>query len=153
MKTLHNINITAQTTGGDACSLNGKSDSPNKTLANITRALLLNSIHKKELWCFEYHYAIWIYRLNKNILRGDLPYLLWNGARPSYKHIKIWGVIFYIINGRATRKNLDYRLHRGYFMGYVATTGVIIYWKPYQPFVIHRDYHVWFDEYNYRLFI
>ena len=36
-------------------------------------------------------------------------------------------------------------------MGYVATTGVIIYWKPDQPFVIHRAYHVWFDEYNSRL--
>ena len=38
-------------------------------------------------------------------------------------------------------------------MGYAATTGVIIYWKPYQPFVIHISHHVWFDEYNYRLSI
>ena len=43
------MNIIFQTTGGDASSLNGKSESPNKTLANITRALLLNSRHKKEL--------------------------------------------------------------------------------------------------------
>ena len=54
MKTCHNMNIIVQTTGGDASSLNGKSESPNKTLANITRALLLNSSHKKELWCFAY---------------------------------------------------------------------------------------------------
>ena len=47
MKTCHNMNIIVQTTGGDASSLNGKSESPNKTLANIMRALLLNSIHKK----------------------------------------------------------------------------------------------------------
>ena len=33
-------------------------------------------------------------------------------------------------------------------MGYTATTGVIIYWKPYQPSVIRRSHHVWFDEYN-----
>ena len=33
-------------------------------------------------------------------------------------------------------------------MGYAATTGVILYWKPYQPFIIHRAHHVWFDEYN-----
>ena len=38
-------------------------------------------------------------------------------------------------------------------MGYAATTGVIIYWKPYQPFVIHRSHHFWFDEYNSRLSI
>ena len=33
-------------------------------------------------------------------------------------------------------------------MGYTATTGVILYWKPDQPFIIHRAHHVWFDEYN-----
>ena len=38
-------------------------------------------------------------------------------------------------------------------MIYAATTGVIIYWKPDQPFVIHRAHHVLFDEYNYRLYI
>ena len=50
-----------------------------------------------------------------------------------------------IINGRATRNKLDDRSHRGYFMEYAATTGVILYWKPDQPFIIHRAHHVWFD--------
>ena len=36
-------------------------------------------------------------------------------------------------------------------MVYAATTGVILYWKPDQHFVIHRAHHVWFDEYNSRL--
>ena len=47
MRTCHNMNIIVQNTGGDASSLNGKSESLNKTLANITRALLINSSHKK----------------------------------------------------------------------------------------------------------
>ena len=38
-------------------------------------------------------------------------------------------------------------------MGYEATTGVIILWKSDQTFFIQRSHHVWFDEYNYRLFI
>ena len=38
-------------------------------------------------------------------------------------------------------------------MGYAATTGVILYWKPDQPFIIHRAHHVFFDEYNSRLSI
>ena len=42
MKKYHNINIIVQTTGGYASSINGKIEIPNKTLANITRALLLN---------------------------------------------------------------------------------------------------------------
>ena len=57
-----------------------------------------------------------------------------------------------VINGRATRKKLDDISHRGYFMGYADTTGVILYWKPDQTFIIHRSHNVWFDEYNYRLY-
>ena len=53
------MNIIVLTTGGDVSSLNGKSEIPDKTLANITRTLLLNSIHKKELLCFAYQYSIW----------------------------------------------------------------------------------------------
>ena len=57
----------------------------------------------------------------------------------------------YIINVRATRNNIDDRSNCGYFMGYAATTGVVLYWNPDQPFVIHRAHHVWFDEYNYHI--
>ena len=81
-------------------------------------------------------------------MRVDVNYLLRNGIITSYKHIKIWGVRVYIINGCVRIKKIDDRSHQGYFMGYAATIGVIIYWKTNQPFVIHRDHHVWFDEYN-----
>ena len=43
------MNIIVQTICGDLSSLNGKIEIPIKTLANITRALLLNSSYKKEL--------------------------------------------------------------------------------------------------------
>ena len=111
MSTCHNMNIIIQTIGGGVSSLNCKSEISNKTLSNITRALLLKSSHKKEPWCFAYQYAIWISRRTDNSLRVGVPYLLWHGTRPSYKHIKIWGVRFYITNGRVTIKNLDDRSH------------------------------------------
>ena len=47
IKTCHYINIVVQTTGGDSSSLNGKSESSNKTFANITIVIILNSIHNK----------------------------------------------------------------------------------------------------------
>ena len=59
----------------------------------------------------------------------------------------------YIINGCVTRNNIDDISHRGYFMGYAANTGVIISWNIYQPFFIHIAYNVWFDEYNYCIYI
>ena len=66
---------------------------------------------------------------------------------------KILGVRVYIVNGRATGKNIDDRSHIYYFMVYAATTGVIIYWNTEHTFVIHRSHHVLFDEYSYRLSI
>ena len=62
--------------------------------------------------------------------------------------MKKWILKIYTINGRVTGKKLDDRSHLDYFMGYEDTTGVIIYWKPDQTFVIHRTNNVWFDEYN-----
>ena len=59
----------------------------------------------------------------------------------------------YTTNGPVTRNKLDDRLYRGYFILYAAITGVIIYWNIEQPFVIHRDHHDWFDEYNSCIFI
>ena len=47
IKTCHNINIIVENTVGDSYSLNGKIEMPNKTIYNITSALLLNSSHKK----------------------------------------------------------------------------------------------------------
>ena len=115
------MNIIVQTTGGDLSSLNSKSLSPNKTLDNITRDPILNSIHKKELWCFAYQYYVWISHRADNRLCGDVPFFLWNGTISPYKHIIIWVVILYIINIRVTRNKLDDRSHGSYFVGYADT--------------------------------
>ena len=47
MSTCHNMNTIVQTTGRYASSINDKIESPNKTLANIMRALLLKLSHNK----------------------------------------------------------------------------------------------------------
>ena len=56
MKTCHNMNIIVQNTSGYASSINGKSEIPNQKIGNINKALLVNSIQKKEPWCFAYQY-------------------------------------------------------------------------------------------------
>ena len=67
-----------------------------------------------------------------DILCGDVPYFLCYGTRPSYKYINIRGGRVCIIDEGATRRKIDDRSHRGYFMGYADPTGVFIYWKPDQ---------------------
>ena len=58
MRTCHNMNIIVQTTGGYVPSFNGKTEIPNKAMANIKRAFLLKSSYNKELRCFAYQYPI-----------------------------------------------------------------------------------------------
>ena len=48
MKTCNNMNIIVQTTGGDASSLNVNSESPNNTLDNNTRYIIMNQVTRKK---------------------------------------------------------------------------------------------------------
>ena len=153
MRTCHNTNITVKTPGGYASTINRKSETPNNILSNTTRDLPLNSIQKKEHWCLAYQYVIYISLQTNNRFHGNVNYLLWNGSIPEYKNMKIWGLRVYITKGNVTRKKLDDISQKYYFMAYVATKGFIIYWKPYHTFSINREHHVWFDEYNYGLYI
>ena len=52
MNTCYNMNIIVQTTDGYAYYLGDKIKITNNTLSDITRALLLNSSHKKYSCCF-----------------------------------------------------------------------------------------------------
>ena len=83
------MSIIVQTIGGDEYVLKGEIEIPNKTLANITRALLLKSSHKEELWCLAYQYAICLSLRTDNWFRGNVPYFLCHGSRPAYRHIII----------------------------------------------------------------
>ena len=139
----NDMKILVHTTGGNTSYINGKIESSNNTLENITRDIFIHSIHNKELWCFNYQYAVYIARMTNNRLHGDVPYLLWYGAIPHYKHMKILGVRGYIINDRVTSNKSD---NKPNIAGvYAATTVVLLYWKPNQPFYIHRSHHLCFD--------
>ena len=78
INTCHNMNIMVKSIGGYLFFPNGKSSSSNKTLANLIIYNIINSSRKKELWCFAYHYSIWIYHQTQNRLCCDVPYFLWN---------------------------------------------------------------------------
>ena len=48
-------------------------------------------------------------------------------------------------NGHITRKKLENKSNQFHFMGYAATTGVILYWKLDQTYFLHLSHHAWFD--------
>ena len=52
-----------------------------------------------------------------------------------YKHMKIWVICVYIINGIVTRNKFYNWSNRGCLVRYADTTGVILYWNSYQPYL------------------
>ena len=44
--------ITLETTGGHASFLNGKVECPNRTIADMVRALYFNAGHSPDKWCY-----------------------------------------------------------------------------------------------------
>ena len=69
MRPCNNMDFIVQTTGGDEYSLNGKSEIRNKTLDNITGALMMNSSHNKN---FGSHPISMIYGYNSKMIIGSL---------------------------------------------------------------------------------
>ena len=122
------MKILVHTTGGNTSYINGKIESSNNTLEKITRDIFTHYIYNKELWCLDFQYAVYIERITNNKLHGDVPYSLWYGAIPHYKNMKILGVQDYIINDRVTSNKSYHRPNIA--VGYVATTVVLLYWKP-----------------------
>ena len=70
------MNIIFQSTYVAAYSLNGKIESPNNSLSNITGALIVPLSHKEEPWCFAYQYSISFSQRTENSFLGDVPYFL-----------------------------------------------------------------------------
>ena len=88
-------------------------------------------------------------RQNYNRWRGDVPYFRWHAPIRAYKKIKIWAVIFYIINGSVTIKKLDNISQWAYFMGYASNKVFLIYKKTDHTCNGHRFHYAWFYEYIY----
>jgi hypothetical protein len=75
--------ITLDTTGGCNSWLNGLIERPNRTIANKARALLINSNHTSDKWCFAVEAAVDAYRMTAHSALRISPYEAWYGIQPS----------------------------------------------------------------------
>ena len=126
MRTCHNMNIIVQTIVLDASSLNDKSESLNKTIANITRALLLNSSHKKELWCFHISTPYG----SPAEVRIDcvvMCFTFYGMEQDFYTNISKYGVWESTSSMDVIQERNWWQIASVHFMGYADTIGVILY--------------------------
>ena len=153
MKNCIDHEVIVENTGGCASSIDGKVEH-HQNMNNTARIKLLSFRHSSELWCFCYHYTIWIiYRLINRNLATD-PIVSWYEYKNisytiSFTDLVILGWKCYIINSTQGGKELDPHTNAYsqaclpdiclslnspskdlFFMGYSKHTKFIIYFDP-----------------------
>jgi hypothetical protein len=88
------LSCLLQTTAGGNSTNNGRVERGNRTKANMicsqltTMQMIMGknlppSVPIEKFWCFAYQHSNFILRRTYNRLRGDIPYFLVHGTRPS----------------------------------------------------------------------
>jgi hypothetical protein len=141
--------IPLESTGGYASFLNGKIERPHRTIANMVRAMLLNSGLLNNLWCYASETAADIYRYTHHSALDMTPYESWYGSKPSINNLRVWGCYVYVRVHDA--KKLDHRVKRGYFLGFTKSRLFVRWFDPVTKSVKHAS-AVRFDELNTKLY-
>ncbi len=139
----HNINM--ETTGGFASFLNGKIERPHRTIAQVVRAMLLNSGLPSTLWCYAAVTQADIYRYTHHSAIDKTPYEAWYGLKPNINNLRVWGCYVYV--RVPTPKKLDHRVVRGHFLGFTKSRLIVCWYDPATKTVKNAS-AVHFDEYN-----
>ena len=102
---------------------NGLAERANRTIAEMTRAMLFHSAAPLSLWsCAATTAAYLITRLPCAALSGDVPYSRWYGSPvKSLSHLRVWGCpVFWKVDTHKTK--LEQRSREGIFVGYSTGT-------------------------------
>lgn len=136
---LLNHHVTLDATGGYSSFLNGKIEHPNQTISQLVRAMILNSGHTPDLWC----YCAENVADSVPFSNTHLPYESWYGIKPSIFDLQVWGCVVYI-KIPSPKKSED-RVVYGYFMGFTKSRFLIRWLDPNSRQVKHT-FAVKFDE-------
>ena len=146
-------NCILETTGGGNSSNNGMAEVQNRADATLVRSglmtLLLMIRHVKpaeldirKFWCCILMLVNEVKRKVINRMRGDSPFFLVHGRRPSAKELVIPGSIMTIINPSSKVPKLSPdKVKQGYFLCYGNNVRMINYWDPQNPYSIQHCYH------------
>lgn len=97
---------------------NGVAERKNRSLCEMTRAMLLQANLPKEFWGEAVTTATYIQNRLPTKATDKTPYELWNNRKPNLKHLRVFGCkVFYYIN-KQKRKKLDSKAKEGVFLGY-----------------------------------
>jgi len=137
-------NITLQTTGGYASSLNGKSESLNKAAKHTVSTILSSTNMDPIFWCFAMSHGNNIIRsMSLNPSKSMTSKEAWSGKKPDWSEFRIPFCDIYVLDD--TMNIGTAKKHT--FLTFGATTSIIYYWDANKR-SIKRCHHGYFDDYS-----
>nr|XP_034194668.1 uncharacterized protein LOC117610925 [Osmia lignaria] len=126
--------------------MNGVTKRLNRTLLNLTRAMLKSSGLPQKFWAEAVVMAGYIQnRTGHSATGGIVPLTFWSDRKPSVRHLKIFGCLAYAHLPSQGRRKLDDRAVECIFVGYATQMRGYRLWCPRKQDVITTK-HVKFAE-------
>ncbi len=141
---LFKYNINMDTTGGYSTFFNLKFERPRQTISQLVQAMLLNSGHPPNLWCYCAENAADIYRYIYHSTLTTSPYEAWYAIKPTITDLNVWRCTVHV-KVPSPKKSEDHVI-RGFFMGFTKSRLLIRWLDPSSQHVKHA-FAVKFDEY------
>lgn len=105
--------------GPHAPQQNGLAERSNRTVMEMTRAMLLDAGLSKELWAEVMSAAVYIInRMPSKVIGGQTPYHALMGEEAKLGHLRVYGCEVYVHVYDGQRKKLDPKAWRGILVGY-----------------------------------
>lgn len=123
---------------------NGIAERANKSIIEITRAIMADSKMPMDFWAEATCMAMHIKNRSKSSVHGKTPYEMWNGRKPNVKHMKRFGYLAYLMNKRERRIKFDSKIIKGILVGYATNNTYRVYIP--ETGKIKTDCDVKFDE-------
>jgi len=128
---------------------NGVVERKNRSLEEIERTLLNDTVLPKYFWAGAVNTACYI--MNRSLIRPILKktaYELYNGRKPNISHLHVFGCKCFVLNNiKDNLGKFDAKSEEGIFLGYSLNSKAFrIYNK--RTIIIEESIHVSFDETN-----
>ena len=114
--------IVAQNTMLGSPDQNGVVQRRNRTLVDMVRSMLSNSILPNFLWTGTLKTTVYILNCVPTKAVPKTPFELWKNWKPSLRHMRVWGCPSEVGIYNPHEKKLDPRTLSGFFIGYTETS-------------------------------
>ena len=138
--------ILSQLTAPGTPQQNGVAERRNRTLLDMMRSMMSYSSLPTSFWGYALQTAVYILNIVPSKSIPNTPLELWNGRKPSLRHIRIWGCPAHVLKGKTGK--LEPRSEVCMFVGYPKGTRGGLFYSA-QDNKVFVSTNATFLEYNY----